>query len=112
LSVAQNTGGARTGTVTIGGHTFTVNQACASSISPTSREVGAGVHTEQTVRVTTISACAWTATSNASWLTITSGASGTGTGLVTYDVAANPGAVRTGTLTIADQTLTVTQAGP
>ena len=55
--------------------------------------------------------CAWTATSNASWLTIRSGASGNGTGDVTFDVAANPGGVRTGTLTIADQTLLVTQQG-
>ena len=111
LSVAQNTGIARTGTATIGGQMFTVNQACASSISPTSREVGAGLHTEQSVHVTTISGCAWTATSNASWLTIRSGASGNGTGDVTFDVAANPGGVRTGTLTIADRTLLVTQQG-
>ena len=111
LSVAQNTGVARTGTATIAGQTFTVNQACASSISPTSRAVGPGLHTEQTVRVTTISGCTWTATSNASWLTITSGVSGTGSGDVTYSVAANSGGVRTGTLTIADQTLTVTQQG-
>lgn len=112
LSVAQNTGGARTGTATIGGQTFTVNQACPSLISPTFREVGAGVYTQQTVVVTTIGGCTWTATSHASWLTITSGAGGNGSGHVTYDVAANSGAVRTGTLTIADQTLTVTQAGP
>lgn len=112
LSVARNTGGARTGTATIGGQTFTVNQACPSLISPTFREVGAGVYTQQTAVVTTISGCSWTATSHASWLTITSGAGGNGSGHMTYDVAANSGAVRTGTLTIADQTLTVTQAGP
>jgi hypothetical protein len=112
LAVAPNTGSARTGTATIGGQTFTVNQACASVISPTSRQLDDGVYTEQTVRVTTISGCTWTATSNASWLTITSGASGNGSGQVTFDVAANPGAVRTGTLTIANQMLTVIQAGP
>ena len=112
LSVARNTGGARTGTATIGGQTFMVNQACPALISPTSRAVGAGVYTQQTVVVTTIGGCTWTATSHASWLTITSGAGGSGSGQVTYDVAANSGAVRTGTLTIADQTLTVTQAGP
>jgi hypothetical protein len=64
------------------------------------------------VLVTTISGCTWTATSNASWLTITSGASGNGSGTVAFDVAANPGGVRTGTLTIADPTLTVTQTAP
>ena len=112
LSVAQNTGGARTGTATIGGQTFTVNQACPALISPTSRDVGAGAYTEQTVVVTTISGCTWTATSHASWLTITSGAGGNGSGHVTFAVAANSGSMRTGSLTIADQTLTVTQAGP
>ena len=52
---------------------------------------------------------AWTATANASWLHTTS--SGTGNGLATFTFDANPGATRTGTLTIAGQTLTVTQAG-
>ena len=59
--------------------------------------------------VTTSAACTWTATSNASWITVTGGASGTGSGSVTYTAAANDGAARTGTLTIAGSTLTVTQ---
>ena len=33
--------------------------------------------------------CAWTATSSAPWLTVTSGASGNGNGTVGYSVAAN-----------------------
>ena len=53
-------------------------------------------------------ACAWTAASGASWLTITSGASGMGSGTVTYSVAPNTGSDRTGTLTIAGLTFTVT----
>src|SRR5206468_10609762 len=45
------------------------------------------------------------------WSTITGGASGTGIGTVTYSVATNTGATaRTGTLTIAGQTVTITQA--
>lgn len=115
LSVAANTGAARTGTVTIAGQTFTVNQAafvapCSYSIAPTSQSVpslgGTG-----TVTVTTTSACAWTATSNDPWLSITSGATGTGNGTVGFSAAVNTGGVRTGTLTIAGQTFTVTQAG-
>ena len=51
----------------------------------------------------------WTATTNASWLHTSS--SGTGNGLATFTFDANPGPTRTGTLTIAGQTLTVTQAG-
>jgi len=113
LSVAANTGAARMGTVAIAGETFTVNQAafvapCSYSIAPTSQSVpvlgGTG-----TVTVTTTSACAWTASSNAPWLSITSGATGTGNGTVGFGAAANTGIARTGTLTIAGQTFTVTQ---
>jgi hypothetical protein len=51
--------------------------------------------------------------SNVSWLSIVSGANGTGNGSVTFAVAANStGAQRVGTLTIAGQTFTVTQLGP
>ena len=115
-SVAANTSGsARTGTLTIAGHTFTVSQAagapgCASTISPTSRNHGAGAEAG-TVSVVTQAGCAWTAASNVSWIGITSGSSGTGSGTVLYAVAANAGtSARSGTLTIAGQTFTVSQA--
>jgi sugar lactone lactonase YvrE len=52
---------------------------------------------------------AWEATANASWLHTAS--SGTGSGLATFTFDANPGGTRSGTLTIAGLTLTVTQAG-
>jgi hypothetical protein len=56
--------------------------------------------------------CAWTAQSNVAWLTITAGTSGTGNGTVSYTVAANNTPdPRTGTLTIAGRTFTVTQPG-
>jgi len=48
------------------------------------------------------SSCTWTATSNASWLTVTSGGNSTGDGSVGFTIAANPNtATRMGTLTIA-----------
>jgi hypothetical protein len=62
------------------------------------------------VAVTTQATCAWTAVSNATWITVTSGAAGTGNGTVGFSAAANTGAARTGTLTIAGQTFTVTQS--
>ncbi|MBF0559587.1 MAG: PQQ-binding-like beta-propeller repeat protein [Nitrospirae bacterium] len=63
------------------------------------------------VVVTPSSCCAWTAASNVSWITITSGSSGTGGGTVNYSVSANTsGSSRTGTLTIAGQTFTVMQS--
>jgi trimeric autotransporter adhesin len=52
---------------------------------------------------------AWTATANDAWLHTS--ASGSGNGLAVFTFDANPGATRTGTLTIAGQTLNVTQAG-
>lgn len=111
----------RTGSLTIAGQTHTVTQAgqpasCTLSISPTSNSVPNGGATNATISVTSPATCTWTATSNASWITINSGASGNGNGTVTYSVASNfdPNQ-RTGTITVAigslTQTHTVTQAG-
>ena len=56
--------------------------------------------------------CSWTATSNASFVTVTGGAAGTGNGTVSYSVARNPAhPARTGTLTIGGQVFTINQAG-
>jgi hypothetical protein len=53
---------------------------------------------------------AWTAVSNATWITITSPTSGAGNGTVTYSVTANPTYyMRSGALTIAGKTFNVTQ---
>jgi hypothetical protein len=107
--------GQRTGTITIAGITFSVSQdgtSCSYSIAPTSQNVGPSASTNS-VNVTAGAGCPWTATSNApSFLNIKSGASGTGNGTVSYTIAANSTpAQRTGTLTIAGQTFTVTQTG-
>jgi hypothetical protein len=62
--------------------------------------------------VTAPTGCEWTATSKATWITITLGSNGTGNGTVSYSVSANGGtSSRTGTLTIAGQTFTVAQDG-
>ena len=55
------------------------------------------------------STCTWTASSNQSWITITAGASGTGSGTVRITVARNNGNERNGTLTIAGRTAKVEQ---
>jgi len=65
----------------------------------------------QSVNVISSNGCAWTAASNSGFLSISSGASGTANGTVSYQVATNSGAARSGTLTIAGQTFTVMQAG-
>jgi hypothetical protein len=65
------------------------------------------------VAVTAPAGTTWTATPKVAWLSIVSGASGTGNGTVMFNVAANlASAQRVGTLNIAGQRLTTTQAGP
>jgi hypothetical protein len=111
-SVDVNLAGPRTGTITIAGQTFTVNQAavtCSYSIDPTGVSAPAEGATG-TVSVTTGGWCNWSAVSNDAWVTVTGGASGTGSGMVSYSVAANSAGARTGTVTIAGQTFTVNQA--
>src|SRR5215208_4625276 len=84
---------------------------CSFSISPASASVAAAGGSG-TVTVTATAGCGWTATSNASFINITSGASGTGSGSVGYSVAANTLTLsRSGSMTIAGLTFSVTQAG-
>ena len=112
-SVAPNTGASRSGTMTIGGQTFTVNQGgCAFTLSYSSTPFPATA-TNGSVGVTASGGdCPRTATDNRSWITITSGASSTGSGTVTFSLTANPNRnSRTGTLTIAGSNLTITQQG-
>ena len=124
FTVAANSGQARTGNVAIAGQRSTVTQAavvaptppsppppssCTFTISPTSQNVGAGGGSGS-VAVSSQAGCAWTATSSASWITVTSGSNGTGSGSVAFTVAANAGPARTGNLTIAGRTFTVSQA--
>jgi hypothetical protein len=83
----------------------------ALSINPTSQNVSASGSTD-IVNVTSSGSCPWRAQSNASWITVTSGASGTGNGTVGFNVAANTtNSQRTGTMTVAGKTFTITQDG-
>ncbi|MGB3948649.1 MAG: BACON domain-containing carbohydrate-binding protein, partial [Bacteroidia bacterium] len=105
----------RVGTITIAGQVYTVTQSgtipCSYTISPTNLSYAA-TGGNGTVTVTTTSGCNWTASTNDSWITITSGSSGSGNGSVTYTVASNSGtSQRTGSITIGGQTHTVAQSG-
>ena len=117
-TAAANAGAARSGTITIAGQTFTVNQLGANAcnianvannlftmpVANTAGNIG-------TVTVTDTNNCGWTASSSdPSWLTIAPGAGTGGVTPVTATVTANTGPQRTATLTIAGQTFTVTQA--
>jgi len=113
FTIDANTGPARAGTLTIATNTFTVNQAsgCSFAINPTSQSFPRTAGTSNPVTVTTAAGCAWTATTTDTWITITTGGSGAGNGSVTFTISANPGPARTGHVTIAGLTFTVTQAG-
>ena len=114
-SVAANTSpNTRSGTLTIAGQTFLISQnggLCTYSISPGSQSFdstgGSGI-----VAVSAGAECPWSAVSNAAFISVTSGATGSGSGSVGFRVSSNTSASsRAGTLTIAGQTFTVTQNG-
>jgi hypothetical protein len=85
---------------------------CSFVVTPGNQNVLSG-QTNQTVSVMTGANCGWQAYSNVSWIIITGGASGLGNGTTVYTVVSNPTASpRSGTLTIAGQTITVTQGAP
>ena len=88
---------------------------CSYSLSPSSASVGAGASTGNTFTVNTVSGCGWAAsTSPTSFLHITNGFSGTGSGgVVTFSVDANPGTTaRSDVISVTGTNgFTVTQAG-
>jgi sugar lactone lactonase YvrE len=114
--VAANTVTAsRTATLTIAGQTHTVTQAgvpaCEYTVSPASESVPSGGGSRR-ITISTASGCNWTATTSATWISITAGASGSGNGSVEYTVAANPtSTARTGTISVAGRSVSVSQAG-
>jgi hypothetical protein len=105
----------RSGTITAGGQTFAVTQlgsSCSYGVSPASRSFGSSGGAGS-VSVAAADTCEWTAMSNAHWITVTSGGSGTGNGTAEYSVAANPAVnvSRSGTISVPGQLHTVTQSG-
>ncbi len=103
--------GSRTGYVYVNGHVHTIIQAGASAgVSPTSvaqgPEGGAGE-----VAVEVDGAATWTVRPNNDWITVEP-TSGAGSGTVAYQVAPyNEVATRSGTLTVAGETVTISQTG-
>ena len=118
VTVAVNTGAARVGTAIIAGRTVTVSQAAAPvSSPPCSYKVGPlevkanDDGALRRVEIETADGCAWTASSNTSWIRLGLTTSGTGNGEVFLIISGNDGPERTGTVTVAGQTVTVTQKG-
>ncbi len=112
-SVAANpVPSARSAAIAVGSQSVSLNEAgaaCRFTLSRTSDTVGADGG-QLSVAVATLTGCAWTASSSATWLTITSGHSGNANGTVGLRAAANTGAARVAAVNIAGQTYTVNQA--
>lgn len=122
FQVAANDGGLRTGVISVADKQVVVTQAAASpsgpitppapncvpTVSPLAIDVSA-VASTQSVQLVIGPTCAWTASSQESWTTITSPTAGTGNALIGVAIAANTGASRSTTLTIAGQSIIVRQ---
>ena len=109
IAYSEVTGNSEFGYLTIA---YTTKASCTYSINPSGNSFASSGGTGS-VNVTASGGCTWTAVSNAaSWITVSSGSTGSGNGTVAYSVPANPNTTsRTGTITIAGQTFTVTQSG-
>ncbi len=116
VAIDPNTGAARTGTITVAGQRVTLDQpaapapSCSYSLAPPSRNVGREA-ADFTVAVRSQEGCAWTAVSQAVWITVTEGQTGSGNGTVRLATATNTGGPRSGTVRIAGETFTVQQEG-
>ena len=99
--------------VGIGGASFNISQAgyCSYVLSPTSISLSANGGSGS-VTVTTQNGCSWTASStDASWLTVTSGSSGIGSGSFNYSALAT-GSNRSAALSIGSVAIPVTETSP
>jgi len=121
FTVSANTGPPRTGAILIGGQTYAVHQdglavgttaGCSYQIqSNTTQNIPAGGGSGQ-VQIVTGQNCAWTASTTVSWISISSGRTGTGNGTVSYTAAANDSTLpRSAPIVIAGQNVAINQAG-
>ncbi|MGI8746275.1 MAG: discoidin domain-containing protein [Bryobacteraceae bacterium] len=85
--------------------------SCSYSLNSGSASYGSSGGTGY-VTVNAPSGCSWSASSNTGWLSILYGSGGSGGGTVAYSAAANQSSsTLSGSLTIAGQTFTVSEAG-
>ena len=114
-TMTSNSGAVRSASISIGSNVINFIQqppqapaSCAISLSTTTAAANSGGGSVS-VDVAGVANCGWTATSNSSFLTVTSGATGSSNGTVVITAAQNTGKARSGTVTIGGLTFTVTQ---
>jgi hypothetical protein len=118
FSLAANTGPARSATLIIAGKSFVINQAsgglgCDPAAVPTlssSSQSFTASGSSGYVTLTYVNGCAWTTTGAPSWVTVTTGLSGQGSNTINFTLAANTGAARSATLSIAGKSFTINQS--
>ena len=111
FEVAAVAGPPRTGTLTIAGQRVEVEQGtgCSYTTGVTGLSVGAEGGTSE-VAVSAPVGCAWKAESQAAWIAIQKGESGSGSGAAIIRVDPSAGPPRSGAVVVAGRTVTVTQS--
>jgi len=104
----------RSGTIVAGGQVSTITQegiSCTYTLSSSHLSLGSeGV--SSSVEVSSPDGCEWSASSVDSWIEISSGASSSGSGSISFTVASNESTQSlTAAITIAEQELTIIQGG-
>jgi uncharacterized protein (TIGR03437 family) len=111
-AAANTTAAPRTGKITVGDATFSVQQeggTCSYTLAPSSQQLTSSGGTGSFTLTTT---CQWTAQSNATWLVLTSATTGTGTATLSFRADPNPSPTsRTGSITLGGTAFLVTQDG-
>jgi hypothetical protein len=89
--------------------TVTQSVGCTFVVEPLTYSVPAAGGTAA-IAVRAVKGCAWTAATSSDWIVFNLGQAGNGDGELRFTVAGNSGPARTGVVTLAGQTVTVTQA--
>ena len=120
--ISRNITGVATGnnTIIVAGDGGTILQSnsfstCSYTLSPAGKTFSASAGADAISVTTSLTNCTWNTailSGASSWISVTSGSSGTGSGTVNYSVAVNSDAsARAGIITAGGQTFTVAQAG-
>ncbi len=112
FTVSSNqTAATRIGTILVASQAFTITQtglACSVTANPLSIQIPS-TGAQGSINIMAPDSCNWNASAAPSWIVL-SNSSGTAQGIVSYAVAANPTSqVRIGTITIANQIVSVSQ---
>ncbi|MDQ8023334.1 MAG: kelch repeat-containing protein [Moraxellaceae bacterium] len=104
-ATANSTGGSRSATLSLGNNAATITQfpvaSCAApTMSPSSLSLTAAA-TTGSFQVFVNAGCAWSLSGLPSWITPTSAISGSGNGIVSFQVAANTGSSRNASLLVS-----------